>query len=138
MFSRVSKMKLRDIEGKPSFRSGSRIAYFLWRDKEGFHLIWTTTGVLHSFRGEITGNKPLTIRKLVKLESNDKIIQPDSQTIIWDTRTQNDIDGVTFDTEEDFTLKLMLDSTRIGLNGILCGRTMRRPLRNPFTINLSM
>lgn len=129
-------MKLKEIEGIPSYKPGDRTGYLLWKDDDGFHLIWTSQRNLHGFRGKITGKKPVTIKKLEKLESNDLIKQIDPQTITWETRTEKDIDGVIFETDGDFTLELLMDSVKIGVSGIFCGRTFRRPLSNPFIVNL--
>lgn len=127
-------MKLREIEGQPSFKPGEKLGYFLWKDNKGIHLVWTTKGALHGFTGTITGESPVKIKERLKLESNDKIIQPNPNTITWDTRTARDIDGVLFETDSDFKLELMVDSVKIGRNNIYCGRSMRLPDHNPFTI----
>ncbi|MHA1266466.1 MAG: hypothetical protein ACTSRS_14625 [Candidatus Helarchaeota archaeon] len=129
-------MKVKDLQGRPPFRPGSHLGYFLWQELDGFHLLWMSKGDLHGFRGKIIGKDEIKLRKLVKLESNDLIKQVNSNTITWETRTQNDTDGLIFETTNDFTLELYLDSNRIGLNSIFCGRTMRRPLSNPFIVNL--
>ncbi len=129
-------MKLREIEGKPSFKLGDKLGYFLWKDKDGIHLIWTTKGRLHSFRGKITGDANLTIKKRIQLESNDQLEQPDPKTITWETRTGNDIDGLIFTTDEKFRMELMVDSVKIGRNNIYCGRSLHIPDHNPFTVEV--
>ncbi|NVM29698.1 MAG: hypothetical protein HWN65_12720 [Candidatus Helarchaeota archaeon] len=129
-------MKAFEIKGKPSFKPGDKTGYFLWKDQDGFHLVWTTTGDLHGFKGKITGNKPLVLKKVLKLETNDQILQPDPNKITWITRTGSDTDGMIFDAEEDFTLDLGIDSVQAGPNIIFCGRSSQRPRKNPFTINL--
>ena len=130
-------MDLKEVDGTPTFKPGDRTGYLLWKDNEGFHLIWTAQRNLHGFRGTITGLKgPVTIKEVVKLESNDLIKQVDPKTITWETRTEQDIDGVIFKADGDFKLELLMDSVKIGVNGIFCGRTFRRPLSNPFIVNL--
>jgi len=125
-------MKLREIEGKPSFKAGDKLGYFLWKDDKGIHLMWTTTGRLHGFNGKISGDNPLKIKEMVKLESNDLIVQPDPKTITWKTRTSNDLDGVIFETDAKIKLELLLDSAMIGRNNIYCGRSQKFPENNPF------
>ncbi len=129
-------MNINEIRGKPPFKPGIKTGYFLWKDDEGIHLIWTTTGSMHGFKGKIIGTKPLIIKKLDKLESNDQILQADPNTITWTTRTKSDTDGLIFDAEGDFTLELGIDSIKIGTNQIFCGRSMRKAPKNPLTINL--
>jgi hypothetical protein len=129
-------MELKDIKGKPNVRPGSKLGYFLWKESDGFHLLWMTMGAMHGFRGKITAKKPVTIKKLVKLESNDVITQVDPNTISWETRTQNDTDGLIFESEGNFTVELLMDSKKIGLSNVFCGLTLRKPTSNPFTVNL--
>ncbi|HUX98169.1 MAG TPA: hypothetical protein VMV49_01325 [Candidatus Deferrimicrobium sp.] len=127
-------MELKDIKGIPPFKPGRKLGYFLWEEEDGLHLMWSTTGDLHYFRGTITGDKKINIKKLVKLESNDEVQQASSKMIQWETRTQADGDGVIFEAEADFTLDLSLDNNKIGFNFIYCGISMRHPTSNPFTI----
>jgi hypothetical protein len=127
-------MEIKDLKGIPPFKPGRKLGYFLWEEGDGLHLMWSTTGDLHYFRGTITGDRTVQIKKLIRLESNDEVRQANSKTITWETRTQADGDGLLFEAEGDFILDLSLDSNKIGLNLIYCGSSMRHPTTNPFTI----
>ena len=127
-------MQLKEIQGTPTFRPGKTTGYFFWQDKNSFYLQWTTTGFLHSFRGKIVSTKPIKIIELIRLESNDSVTQPDTNSIQWEAQCQKDIDGINFETEGQIKLELIIDNIKIGLNQIYCGMSKRHPPSNPFTI----
>ena len=129
-------MESKIIQGKPSIRPGSTTGYFLWNDEEGLHLIWTAKGRMHSFRGTISGQSPVTIKQLVKLESNDLVKQAGPNSIVWETRTQSDIDGVIFEAQGAVKFDLLVDNVKCGPNQINCGMAMRHPSTNPFLVKL--
>ncbi|TFG05043.1 MAG: hypothetical protein EU536_03070 [Promethearchaeota archaeon] len=128
-------MFVKDLKGRPPVKGGDKTGYFLWEEDNGFHLMWMTKGEMHGFTGAITGEK-LYLKQLVKIEANDKVEQPNFQTITWETRTQDDTDGIIFESTTDFTVELFIDSIRAGFERIFCGLTMRRPTSNPFVVTL--
>ena len=133
-FFEDDRMQLKEIQGAPTFKPGKTIGYFFWQVKNSFYLEWTTTGFLHSFRGEIRSTKPIKIVELIRLESNDEVTQPNANFIRWEAQCQKDIDGIQFETEGQLTLDLIIDNIKIGLNRIYCGMAMQHPPSNPFII----
>lgn len=133
-FGNGDAMKLKEIQGAPSFKPGKTMGYFFWQDKNSFYLEWTTKGFLHSFRGEIRSTKPIKIIELIRLESNDEVMQLNENIVQWEAQCQKDIDGIRFETEGQLTLDLIIDNIKIGLNQIYCGMSMQHPPSNPFRI----
>jgi hypothetical protein len=41
------------FDGKPSFKEGKALGYFVWRDGDTWKLRWTTFGAEHKFMGRV-------------------------------------------------------------------------------------
>ena len=128
-------MNVINIKGRPKFTSGQFLGYVLWKQSDGFHLRWTTEGNKASnFQGKVTSQTKLKIVKRVRLENEDNINATEKNTIEWNTKVKNQIDGVDFLTPGDFTVELRINKKKINPKNIFLGAQMIQPEKNPFTI----
>jgi len=75
--SRLAAQGLPAFNGRPEFREGSDLSYFVWRDGNTWHVRWTTLGQQRVFTGVVraTGGK-IDDLKRVDVDAELKVIRP--------------------------------------------------------------
>ena len=162
------------FEGRPTFKEGSDLSYFVWRDGNTWNIRWTTLGQTRTFTGTVraVGGKLKDLDRIdvdaerrivapgrparvvrgprgrvtrvvpgrgpvVATSTNDHITLVDDQLIRWNTRTDDDIDGIKFKADDvrtlTFDLKINGDSRPLSVE---IGRGNVHPTDNPFTVRL--
>ncbi|MFX0179454.1 MAG: hypothetical protein ACFE78_04640, partial [Candidatus Hodarchaeota archaeon] len=81
-------MNVKNIIGRPRFKSGEFLGYVLWKQSDGFHLKWIRKGgKTYNFQGKITSDKKLA--KKVRLLIGDRIEKAEKNTIEWNTKVED-------------------------------------------------
>ena len=63
------------FEGRPDYRSGSQLSYFVWKDGDTWHVRWTTGGAAHHFSGRVTSEGgDLKSLKRIDADSESRLI----------------------------------------------------------------
>ena len=65
------------FDGKPTFKEGKALGYFVWRDGDTWKLRWTTFGAEHRFMGRVVvegGN--IKSFKRIDVDEERKVIRP--------------------------------------------------------------
>lgn len=128
------------LRGKPDFKNGEALGYFLWIDGDTWKIRWTTFGGAHQFLGRVTTDAgsfrefkrvdPDTERKViapgrpgrvvrgprgrvvgvaggkpavVATKEEDVILQESERLLRWNTRTDDDTDGLDFKVSREVT-----------------------------------
>ena len=64
------------VEGRPEFKEGRELGYYVWADGDTWHIRWTTTGALRHFTGHVTADGgELKSLKRVDVEQERKIVR---------------------------------------------------------------
>lgn len=119
------------FDGRPTYKEGKALGYFIWRDGDTWKLRWMTFGAEHRFNGRVVvedgeiksfkrvdvdeerkvirpGHAPRVVRgprgrvigvtggraPVVAERDLDKIEQQDERTVMWLTKTNDDLDGL--------------------------------------------
>ena len=65
------------FEGKPQFKEGKALGYFIWRDGDTWKVRWTTFGSQHRFTGNvIVEGGELKSFKRIDVDTERKVIRP--------------------------------------------------------------
>lgn len=65
------------FNGKPEFREGKDLGYFVWKDGDTWKLRWTTFGADHRFTGRVTAEGgELRSLKRIDVDTERKVIAP--------------------------------------------------------------
>lgn len=67
------------FEGRPAFAEGIALGYYVWTDRDGWHVRWTTMGQMRSFTGSVTAEgegAELKSLKRIDVESETRILYP--------------------------------------------------------------
>jgi hypothetical protein len=163
------------FDGRPTFKEGKALGYFIWRDGDTWKLRWTTFGAEHQFMGRVVveggevrsfkridvdeerkvirpGAPPSVVRgprgrvravrggraPVVAERTEDQIEQEDEHTLIWRTRTDNDVDGVDFKVTDATTVirfNLMIDGQPKPAE-VEVGKENFKPNENPVRVRL--
>jgi hypothetical protein len=131
-----------DPQGKPdNFEPGKPAAYFVWHDRDGWHLRTTTARKLHRFRGTIEVDSG-EITEL--LNHNSEARGPDwarrsrdKKKVTFDLKTDGQADGLNFkvsDNAETVTFSLNVDEGGAPTKRIFVGAQGRPPEASEFTL----
>jgi hypothetical protein len=163
------------FDGRPEFKEGKALGYFIWRDGDTWKLRWTTFGAEHRFNGRIVleGGELKSFKRIdvdeerrvirpgaptrvvrgpagrvrgvrpgrapvVAERTEDKIEQEDERTLLWLTKTNDDIDGVDFKVSESTTVirfNLMIDGEARPAE-VEVGKENFKPNENPVRARL--
>jgi len=165
------------FDGRPAFAEGVALGYYVWRDKDGWHLRWTTMGQMRSFTGSVTAEgdgAELKSLKRIDVESETRILYPgrpahlvrgprgrvvgvsggrapvmatreqDSiekdgdNRIVFAAKTNNDIDGYDFKTNDKvLVLRFVLNiDGRPHPNVVEMGANNQKPTSLPLVVQL--
>jgi hypothetical protein len=65
------------FEGKPAFKEGRDLGYYVWSDGDTWHVRWTTMGARRHFRGTVVAEGgELKSLKRIDVETERKVIRP--------------------------------------------------------------
>lgn len=65
------------FDGRPEFKEGKALGYFVWRDGDTWKMRWTTFGAEHRFSGRVTvGGGVFTSFKRIDPDTERKVIAP--------------------------------------------------------------
>ena len=65
------------FNGRPTFKEGKALGYFIWRDGDTWKLRWTTLGAEHRFNGHINvEGGEITSMKKIDVDTERKVIAP--------------------------------------------------------------
>jgi hypothetical protein len=163
------------FDGRPEFKEGKALGYFIWRDGDTWKLRWTTFGAEHRFNGRIVleGGELKSFKRIdvdeerkvirpgaptrvvrgpagrvravrpgrapvVAERTEDKIEQEDERTLLWLTRTDDDIDGIDFKVSEStivIRFNLMIDGEARPAE-VEVGKENFKPNENPVRVRL--
>jgi hypothetical protein len=129
-----------EAEGQPeSLRDAGDLGYYIWHDRDGFHLRTTGPGPRHVFRATLRTDGRFADVRLVRLEGDDGyVIRDGGRRLDLRFETWSAVDGVDFQVLNDDRIRfeLRIDGRLAPTERIFLGREGRHPSRNPFTIKL--
>src|SRR5688500_20135153 len=65
------------FDGRPTFKEGKALGYFIWRDGDTWKLRWTTFGAEHGFNGRIVlEGGDIKSFKRIDVDEERKVIRP--------------------------------------------------------------
>jgi sugar lactone lactonase YvrE len=124
-----------DVYGKPDFRAGKELGYFIWKDNGGWwHLQWSGDGDLHQFAGTLHSTTPIVDFKPVSVESNDTI-SAEVNRIDFSGAAGQGMDGFNFKVEPEaiLTFDLRLDGAQ-DPSVVRVGWNHRQPVSLPLPL----
>lgn len=124
-----------DPEGKPGFKGGQDLGYFIWRDAVGNWSVRANgDGEVHTFTGVITTTEAIGNFTAVSIENNDFLAQ-EGYRIEWELKAGTWIDGFDFALtgEGDLTFDIYIDDQREA-SFVFLGAGNNNPETIPFMI----
>ena len=126
------------LDGRPTaFNPGGSTGYFIWQDKEGFHLRTTTPGVKHVFSGTINTDGVFvdTFGKSAGIDDSFQV-SGDRDKITFQFTNAGDTSGIDLHVKDGtyVTFNLSMDGDRIDLGNIFVGEDGWHPGSNKFTL----
>ena len=82
------------VRGQPTIEEGKVVGYFIWVDKEGFHLRWCTDGKPFLFTGRIDADKPIKEIKDVREEPGGWAKIYGNRIVMFSKTSRGQIDGL--------------------------------------------
>jgi hypothetical protein len=124
----------RTLSGRPrSYRE--RPGYYVWQDRDGFHVHWTMGGTSRRASGLISTDGRFLDVGTVGFEPREDLIARDDRLIAWETLTADGVDGVTFrGAGSRLTFTFLIDGAPAPAGRIYLGTRGDNPPRNPFTV----
>jgi len=122
------------MKGKPSFKIGTAVEYYLWRVGNVVCIRWTSDGKERIFQGNITSDKPLTSVVRINTEKADYISLASKRAIAFKTTTGGNIDGFDFKVDKDsqwVKIAMKVDGNFIDTLHINLGEKSAHPSSNP-------
>lgn len=119
------------------FRPRQTRGYFIWHDKDGFHLFTTTRGQRHVFTGVIRTDGGRIEFKSRGAESNDRYrLDRNRDALSFRFDTRGDVDGVDFRVigGKRVNFDLYMDGKKIDTQEIYIGGEGWHPGRSNFTL----
>lgn len=66
-----------EFDGRPAFKEGRDLGYYVWADGDTWHVRWTTMGARRHFTGNVTAEGgELKSLKRIDVETERKVIRP--------------------------------------------------------------
>jgi hypothetical protein len=82
------------VWGQPTIEEGKVLGYFIWVDKEGFHLRWCTDGKPYLFTGRIDTDKPVKELKDVRSEPGGWAKIYGGRIVMFSKTSRGQVDGL--------------------------------------------
>ena len=82
------------VRGQPAIDEGKVLGYFIWVDKEGFHLRWCTDGTPYLFTGRIDTDKPVKELKDVRTEPGGWAKIYGNRIVMFSKTSRGQVDGL--------------------------------------------
>jgi hypothetical protein len=82
------------VRGQPIIEEGKVLGYFIWVDKEGFHLRWCTDGKPFLFTGRIDTDKPVKEIKDVRAEAGGWAKIYGNRIVMFSKTSRGQVDGL--------------------------------------------
>ena len=82
------------VRGQPSMEEGKVLGYFIWVDKDGFHLRWCTDGTPYLFTGRIDADKPIKEIKDVREEPGGWAKIYGNRIVMFSKTSRGQVDGL--------------------------------------------
>ena len=123
---------------KPAFAPGESSGYFVWNDDDGWHVRWTTQRGKHVFTGTVSCDGSFNKFHPFRKEGNDYVKKVSENSIHFDTRTGEGVDGADFTlspSSRTITFDLKMDGTAAPVDAVKIGRRKQHPPKVPFTID---
>jgi hypothetical protein len=126
-------------QGQPAHSITQRPAYFIWYDREGFHVQWSArSSNTRQFRGEIATDGTISEFRGDQLENDDSVRRA-RNSITWEATAADGVDGFVFSVDNSadwLRFTLMLDGRLIIPQQIFIGTRGFNPGGNPFVFQL--
>ena len=82
------------VRGQPAIEEGKVLGYFIWVDKQGFHLRWCTDGKPYLFTGRIDTDKKVKELKDVKAETGGWAKIYGNRIVMFSKTSRGPVDGL--------------------------------------------
>ena len=92
--SRTYMVTAANVRGEPTLEANQTSGYYLWCDRQGLHLRWTTDGTPLLFTGRIDLDKPVREVKRVRQEAGGWARSHGKRVVMFSATSRGDIDGV--------------------------------------------
>ena len=119
------------------FDPGKIRGYFLWQDKEGFHLRTTSNGGIHNFSGTVrTDGRFKDVLENYKGDSDFLEVNKSQNKMKYNITASEEEEGIDFQLSYGSYIKfsLSLDNEAINSNEIFIGKDGWHPVSHDFTI----
>lgn len=128
-----------DTEGQPSLmRQGSLASYWIWHDREGYHVRVTTAHDRRTFTGRITFSRELGWVRAYQLGAEDEV-RATNDGIRFRIVSEKGLNGFNFRTGRDNQATLHLEINDMEqqklLQSVFLGQNNVHPMSNDFTLS---
>jgi hypothetical protein len=101
------------VRGKPEIEEGKVTGIFIWFDREGLHMRWTTSGKPVLFSGRLDLDKPLGELKRVRDDAGGWARAHGKRVVLFSCTSRGELDGIdlTIPAGRRVRMELQIDGT---------------------------
>jgi hypothetical protein len=82
------------VRGAPEIEPNKVVGFYLWADKDGLHLRWTTDGTAHLFSGRLDLDKPLKELVRVREVAGGWARMHGNRVVMFSSTSRGAVDGL--------------------------------------------
>lgn len=126
------------VRGQPAIEEGKVSGIFIWSDRSGLHLRWTTDGKPLLFSGRLDLDKPLREMKRVSDEAGGWAKAHGKRVIMFSSTSRKEIDGLdlVIPGGRRVRMELQIDGKEPAIEQVFFGAKGSHPKGFPLSVNL--
>jgi hypothetical protein len=126
------------VRGQPGMEAGKVLGYFIWVDKEGFHLRWCTDGKPYVFTGRIDADKPVKELQDVRAEAGGWAKIYGGRIVMFSKTSRGQVDGLDLKIPQGriVQIEFHIDGIEPTPEQVFLGEKGQHPNGVPLKINL--
>ena len=130
------KVPASQVRGQPEIKADQEIAVFIWSDKEGIHLRWTSGKEPVLIQGRIDADKPIKNHKRIMELGSGFVEASGDRILMFSTTLRKGIDGIDLQVpgSKRFQLELHIDGKEPLVEQVHFGKGMKPPKGFPLLI----
>ncbi len=130
------KVPASQVRGQPEIKADQEVAVFIWSDKEGIHLRWTSGKEPVLIQGRIDADKPIKDHKRIMELGSGFVEASGDRILMFSTTLRKGIDGIDLQVpgSKRFQLELHIDGKEPLVEQVHFGKGMTPPKGFPLLI----
>ena len=126
------------LRGEPTIEEGKVTGIFIWYDRQGLHLRWTTDGKPVLFSGRMDLDKPLGELKRVRDDAGGWARAHGKRVVMFSSTSRSEIDGMDLKIPggRRVRMEFQIDGKDPTIEQVFFGAKGKNPKGFPLSVNL--